>query len=263
MGTAVITPPWYSLQEANIVSFLTELEVRVGGGGPTYQLCPLTKRSARESLRNVCPCTLVWALHLGPPPQPGFNATTAGCTGLPALHPSPGQSGMQAFISWLGCFLTEKKERETVFSQLHPPSAAAWCGARTRLSSAGIIGDEPLPRLSGMNRAAQASQVCLCLCCPQQCPSLHPVAHWYPLPRFFCWHLGIEIVRDTERWSAGKLSCHEGIVSMKFIQVLFLKTQIEGGWDSRDLLALLPGSILPQWMSVCEHLWRQFINTSN
>lgn len=160
------------------------------------------------------------------------------------------------FLDW------EKREWDGLL-----PATPAFCISMAWwshwLSSVGIVGDEPLPQLSDTNRAAQASRVCLSLCCLRRYPSLHPVTCWYPLPGFLCLHLRIQIVRDAERWVEGKLSCHEGTVSINLIQVLSLKTQREEGRDNRSLLTLLLASILPQWMSVCEHLWWHFINTNN
>lgn len=184
--------------------------------------------------------------------QPGFRATAAGCAGLPGLHPSPGQSGMQSFISWLGCFLTEIKEGEMVFSQLHLPPAWALRGAHTQVRSAGITGDEPPPQLSDMARDALAAQVCLCLCC---CRGVHPCnpSSLVTSPSFLCMHFGIhKRCRGMGRWQA-KLSCHEGTASMKLIQELVLKTQRERWRDSRNLLTPLWASILPsECVSTCE-----------
>lgn len=251
MEMAVITPPWYSLQEANIVSFLTELEVRVWGRGPTYKLFPLekTKQSAHEWLLSMCLCTFFWALHPGTP-QPGFKATAAGYAGLPGLHPSPGQSGTQPFISWLGCFLTEKEDKEMVFSQLHPPSASARRGDHTSWAA---------QALSAMSRFHSfllwTGQLNLhrsvCVCAAHA--GIHPGTLWpagtlYQV--FLCLHLRIQIVRDAESRAEGKLRCHEGTVFMKLIQALSLKTQKEGRRDSRNLLFYEPASFPSEWVCV-------------
>lgn len=151
----------------------------MGGGGPTYQLCPLNKAKRSRVTAQRVPVYACLGSPPWTPPSQDSTPSLLAVRGLPALHPSPGQSGMQPFISRLGCFLTEKKKREMVFSQLHPPSAAAWCGAPTRLSSAGVIGDEPLPRLSDTNRAAQASQVCGSYSGAHPC-TLWPTGTLYP-----------------------------------------------------------------------------------
>lgn len=151
-----------------------------GRRGTYISALPVEQSKALASHCAACARVRLSGLStLDPPPSQDSTPSLLAVRGLPALHPSPGQSGMQPFISRLGCFLTEKKKREMVFSQLHPPSAAAWCGAPTRLSSAGVIGDEPLPRLSDMNRAAQASQVCGSYSGAHPC-TLWPTGTLYP-----------------------------------------------------------------------------------
>lgn len=51
----VIIHPQYSLQEANAVSLMTKLEVKVGRRVPS--------REGIESLLSTCLCTLIWALQ--------------------------------------------------------------------------------------------------------------------------------------------------------------------------------------------------------
>lgn len=51
----VIIHPQYSLQEANAVSLMTKLEVKVGRRVPN--------REGIESLLSTCLCTLIWALQ--------------------------------------------------------------------------------------------------------------------------------------------------------------------------------------------------------
>lgn len=164
----------------------------MGGRRPTCRLCPLekTKQNARESLLNTCLYVFFWALYfrlskLGSKP-------TSACASVLGLHPSPEQSHIQHFISWLVCFLTEKKKkgkrkREGKDVLLATPSAAERHSADTQMSSAGITGDEALPQLSNMSRAC-ASQFFLCLHYLHKHLSLHPMTCWCPLPGFLCIH---------------------------------------------------------------------------
>lgn len=263
MEMAVITPPWYSLQEANIVSFLTELEVRVRGRGPTYQLCPLekTKQSAHESLLSMCLCTFFWALQPWNPPAriQGHRcwlcwtpraASFSWAIGHAALHFMAG-----LFLDW------ERRQGDGLL-----PATRTFCISTAwwshQLSSAGIISNEPLPQLSDVNRAAQASQICLCLCCPCRHPSRHPVTCWDPLPGFSLLtsqDSDCKRYRESGRrqamlpWRHGLYETYSGVIL----------EDTKGRRKGQQELTLLWASILPQWMSVCEHLWWQFINTSN
>lgn len=97
----VIIHPQYSLQEANAVSLMTKLEVKVGRRVPS--------REVIESLLSTCLCTLILALQFILS-QVWSKPTPAVCAVLLGLHPSPGHSDTQPFISWLGYLLIEKKE---------------------------------------------------------------------------------------------------------------------------------------------------------
>jgi len=186
---AVITPPQYSLQEANIVSFLTE------------------------------------------------------------LHPSPGQSGMQSIISWLDCFLNEKKGRVMVLSQLHSPSASAWSGAHTgwavRALSVMSCFHSFLTRTGQLrlHRSACAAYVGIRPCTLRPAGTLYQV-FFACISGFTLW----EMQRDGQK--ASQVVMKAGSL-WKLLRCCPGRHKGGGERDSRNLLTLLQTSILHQWMRVC------------
>lgn len=234
---AVITPPWYSLQEADLVSFVTQLETRVGGRGPTDHLCPLeeTKQITCESLLHMC-------AFLGSPPRLNPARIQGHCCWQGCILPLGSQACRASFHGWAVSWLRWREGD----GLLPATPASARHSAHTQTSRAGFIGDGAPPQLLDMAREAQASQVCLCLRC---CRRVHLCNPWPPA-RFFCVLLGIHKQRREMGKCQTKVSCHEGIASMKLIQELILKTEREGGRDSRNLLSLLRARILPHCMSV-------------
>lgn len=177
----VIIPLWYSLQKSNIVSLMTEWEIRVGRRVPS--------REGIESLLNMCLCTHIWALQFllsqvwsKPPP--------AVCAVLLSLHSSPGQSDHNhPFHGWAFCSLRKK----SCSPWLQLPSAAKRQSAGTQMSSANVISDKP-PH-SFLTWAACASQLSMWA-------YLHPVTFCCcPLTGFLCLPFKLQKVQRDEQKS--------------------------------------------------------------
>lgn len=183
----VIIPLWYSLQKANVVSLMTEWEIRVGRRVPN--------RKGIESLLNTCLRTHTWALQFLLS-QVWSKPTPAVCAVLLSLHPS-GQSDAQPFISWLGYWLRKK----SCSPWLQLPSAAKRQSAGTQMSSASVVSDKPPSQFSDMSRAACASQLSMWA-------SLHPVTCCCcPLTGFLCLPFKLQKVQRDEQksnWAATK-----------------------------------------------------------
>lgn len=215
---AVITPPWCSLQEADLVSFLTQLETRVGGRGPTDHFCPLeeTKQITCESLLHMCLCTF-----LGSPPQ--IESSQDSRPLLLAVLVSQGfilllgnQACRASFHGWAVSWLRWKRRRWSEDAatpaiyisttwRSHPDKECrhfwGWPTSTAFWHGQGCSG------FTGVS-------VCCCRgvhpCNPWSTGNLHSV--------FSVGFLGIhKRCREMGTWQA-KLSCQEGIASVKLIQ---------------------------------------------